>query len=357
MSDQELKVSRGNSFKIPVDFIIVNDEDNCRISANDVEGQEKFREGIKELAKQIREEGQLVPIIVTKTNDKEYKLIAGSRRVAAQRLNQEQLGEPLTMEAIVKNKLNDIDILSINLCENVQRQDLTCIEEARAIKKLANAGLRQSGIADRIGKSPMWVSQRMALGSLNYDLQMKIHNGEVTMVQGLAFAKVSSEEQQGISQKIEEAKAEAVPVVPVEVNPFEDTGETAGSEEVVVKSVDNPVLVMPEITPAEQQKITTKAAKAMARAMAQSIRTPRKQVETPPAPVGRPDLNEVIEVLNRGMQSPKIDDDTKLIFKNFILYFDGTIRDEDEFLNNINDAILSIKPEEKPAKKHKGAAA
>lgn len=357
MSDQELKVSRGNSFKIPIDFIIANDDDNCRISANDAEGQEKFREGIKELAKQIREEGQLVPIIVTKLNDKEYKLIAGSRRVAAQRLNQEQVGEPLTMEAIVKNKLNDIDILSINLCENVQRQDLTCIEEARAIKKLANAGLRQSGIADRIGKSPMWVSQRMALGSLNYDIQMKIHNGEITMVQGLAFAKLSSDDQTGISQKIEEAKAEAVPTIPVVVNPFDELGDESGSEEVVVKSVDNPVLVMPEITPAEQQKVITKAAKAAARAMAQSIRTPRKQADPPPAPVGRPDLSEVIEVLNRGMQSPKIDDDTKLILKNIVRYLDGTIRDEDEFLANINEAVLAIKPEEKPVKKQKGAAA
>lgn len=333
MSEQqnatELKPIRREAQDIPIDLIKINDDDNCRLSPSE--------EGIKELADQIKEDGQTTPILVFKNADNTFTLIAGSRRVKAIRLNQEELGIPQVVLAIVKKKLSDVDIISINLCENIQREALSCIEEARGVKRLSNAGLTQTEIAKKIGKSQAWVSQRVILSSLNYGLQMKIHAGEITLVDGLKLANQTREEQKETSDSIDAAKAEVLPIVePVPV--VNEEGDVVG-------------VTMPstELTP-EQKKVATQVAKARAREIARQTPNPNARKKEAPATVieekGRPDADEILEVVNRAIKSTKVDDDTKTVLKVLALYVEGTIRDEDDFIISFNEAVLSVKPEE-----------
>lgn len=98
---------------------------------------------LEELAESIRENGLIQPILVRQLLDGDYELIAGHRRWMAVR----KLGQP-TIRAIVENR-TDTESAVLALVENIQRRDLDCMEEARAI-----AGLIESTGHDPAGSSP-----------------------------------------------------------------------------------------------------------------------------------------------------------------------------------------------------------
>lgn len=343
MSEQlnatELKIGRIDAAKrIPVNLIKEN-ENNCRIG--------KALKNIPELAESIRQIGQIESLIVIANNEGTYNLVAGSRRLAAIKLNQELLGEPQFANCEVKaaKRLSDVDIYTITLTENIQRENLSCIEEANGVKFLANTGLNQTQIGAKLGKCQVWVSQRSILGSLNYDLQMKIHEGEINMTDGLKLANQSREEQKETSAAIDAAKAEIIPPAVSEPTPvLNDEGDVVG------------VTMQNEEPTPEQKKAATQAAKAKAREIARNTTNPnaRKKNDVPvPEGNGRPESSEILDVVKRAISSPKVDDDTKTVLKVLALYVEGTIRDEDDFIISFNEAVLSVKPEEKTV----GAAA
>ncbi|MDU2558899.1 MULTISPECIES: ParB/RepB/Spo0J family partition protein [Anaerococcus] len=120
-------------------------------------------ENIEELAESIREYGLLNPIVLSKNNGK-YEIIAGERRYRASI----QAGLK-KIDAIVRDfDQKDIDILS--LVENIQREDLSALEEAEAYKKLMDDfSMTQEEIAKSMGKSRSYIANTIRLLKLNQE--------------------------------------------------------------------------------------------------------------------------------------------------------------------------------------------
>lgn len=120
-------------------------------------------ENIEELAESIREYGLLNPIVLSKNNGK-YEIIAGERRYRASI----QAGLK-KIDAIVRDfDQKDIDILS--LVENIQREDLSALEEAEAYKKLIDDfSMTQEEIAKAMGKSRSYIANTIRLLKLNQE--------------------------------------------------------------------------------------------------------------------------------------------------------------------------------------------
>ncbi|SET14968.1 chromosome partitioning protein, ParB family [Salinibacillus kushneri] len=135
------------------------------------------QERIEELAQTIRTHGMIQPIVIRKTEDDQvkYELIAGERRWrAAQYLNWGHI------PAIVKN-MTDTETASVALIENLQREELTVIEEALAYAQLLEMhGLTQEALAQRLGKSQSTIANKLRLLKLPEDVQAAVLNKQIT---------------------------------------------------------------------------------------------------------------------------------------------------------------------------------
>jgi ParB family transcriptional regulator, chromosome partitioning protein len=130
---------------------------------------------IDELAKSIEEKGLLQPIIIRPSKKGCFEIIAGNRRFAACKLIKWK-----KMPCYITD-LDDKNALEVSIIENVQHQSLSQIEEARAFKRYAKEhGYGAiSELGRRIGKSPSYISRRIALLDLPEDLQKKLlRNGK-----------------------------------------------------------------------------------------------------------------------------------------------------------------------------------
>jgi ParB family chromosome partitioning protein len=146
------------------------------IQPNPLQPRQQFHaESIADLAASIREQGLLQPIVVRKT-ETGYEVVVGERRVRAARLaGLEQI------PAVVKDALEDAQMLSLALVENIQREDLDPIEEARAFKELMNkASLTQQKLANTIGKSREAVANALRLLKLPLDIQRLVAEGQLS---------------------------------------------------------------------------------------------------------------------------------------------------------------------------------
>ena len=126
----------------------------------------EFRdENLQELADSIREKGIVQPLIVRKSGEK-LELVAGERRWrAAQRAG-------LLEAPVIVRQASDQDVLELALIENLQREDLNAIEEARAFHRLAtDFQLKQEDIAKKVGKSRAAVANSMRLLDLHSQVQ------------------------------------------------------------------------------------------------------------------------------------------------------------------------------------------
>ena len=125
----------------------------------------KFDEGkINELAESIKEHGVIQPIIVRPIGDK-YEIIAGERRYKAS-----VIAGKSTIPAIITD-LNDRESAEIALIENVQREDLSPIEEAISYRKILNMGLTQEQLADKLDRNQSTISNKLRLLNLEEDVQ------------------------------------------------------------------------------------------------------------------------------------------------------------------------------------------
>ena len=136
------------------------------ILPNRFQPREVFDEqALNELALSIREHGVIQPIIVRKIGDK-YEIIAGERRFRAS-----QIAGKKTIPALVRN-IDDKESAKIALLENLQRKNLTSIEEARTydtILKLDN--MTQEELANNLGKSQSTVANKLRLLNLDESVQ------------------------------------------------------------------------------------------------------------------------------------------------------------------------------------------
>ncbi|MDF7637429.1 ParB/RepB/Spo0J family partition protein [Leuconostocaceae bacterium ESL0958] len=160
------------------------------IEANPYQPRLSFDDqSIKELAQSIQENGLLTPIIVRQSGDK-YQIIAGERRFRAT-----QLLKAKTIEGIVRDS-NDQTMATLALIENLQRDNLDPIEEARAYAGLmAQLDLTQSKLADKVGKERATIANALRLLKLPNEVQQLVQSGELSMGQARALLGLQKEEQ------------------------------------------------------------------------------------------------------------------------------------------------------------------
>jgi ParB family chromosome partitioning protein len=133
-------------------------------------------EALEELARSIREKGLLQPLVVRPRGDgKGYEIVAGERRWrAAQRAGVHDL-------PVIIRDLSDGESLEIALIENIQRSDLTAIEEARGYSQLIEQfGYTQQQLAEAVGKSRSHVANTMRLLALPEKVKAQIESGALT---------------------------------------------------------------------------------------------------------------------------------------------------------------------------------
>jgi ParB family chromosome partitioning protein len=118
----------------------------------------KIFKNLDSLAKSIKENGVLQPVIVRRNEIGDFTLIAGERRYRAAKI-----AELITIPAIVREE-NDTDVLIIQLLENDQREKVSPFEEADAIFELVkHKKLKKSDVAKSLGRDLSWVSMRLKL--------------------------------------------------------------------------------------------------------------------------------------------------------------------------------------------------
>jgi ParB family transcriptional regulator, chromosome partitioning protein len=116
-------------------------------------------EGLAELSASIAEKGVVQPLIVRQVEDG-YEIVAGERRLRAA----QQAG--LTSVPVIVRQLTDQQTLEVAIIENLQREDLNAVEEARAFKRLLDFGLTQEAVAQAVGKSRSAVANTLRLLTL-----------------------------------------------------------------------------------------------------------------------------------------------------------------------------------------------
>ncbi|WP_236785945.1 ParB/RepB/Spo0J family partition protein [Anaerococcus ihuae] len=141
------------------------------------------------LSQSIEKYGLLNPIVLRK-NGIRYEIIAGERRFRASKL----LGLK-EIEAIIKNVDNkDIDILSI--VENVQREDLSGLEEANAYNELSkNYGMTQDEIAKTVGKSRSYIGNTLRLLKLDENSKKELEDGNISPSQARTLLSIKDEDE------------------------------------------------------------------------------------------------------------------------------------------------------------------
>ena len=129
---------------------------------------------INELAESIKVHGVIQPIVVRRISDK-YEIIAGERRYKAS-----VLAGKKDIPAIVTD-LDDKESAEIALIENVQRQNLTPIEEAISYKKILDMGyLTQITLGEKLGKTQSTIANKLRLLNLNEDVQEALMQGKIS---------------------------------------------------------------------------------------------------------------------------------------------------------------------------------
>jgi ParB family transcriptional regulator, chromosome partitioning protein len=149
------------------------------------------------LAQSIREKGVLQPLLVRPSEDGEgaYELVAGERRWrAAQRVGIHEV-------PVVVRTLSDSEALEIALVENLQREELSALEEAEAYRRLVDEfGRTQASLAEAVGKSRSHVANTLRLLTLPASVRRQLDDGELSA--GHARALLGATDPVGLAQEV-----------------------------------------------------------------------------------------------------------------------------------------------------------
>ena len=146
------------------------------------------KDALAELAKSIKEHGVFQPIIIKKSI-KGYEIIAGERRVRASKMAGLD-----KVPAIIRN-LNDEQMMEIALLENLQRENLSAIEEAKAYKSLIdNLHLTQEQLSEKVGKSRSHVTNILGLLRLPAEVQDMVVTKKISMGHARVLSKLESDD-------------------------------------------------------------------------------------------------------------------------------------------------------------------
>ncbi len=155
-------------------------------------------EGIAELARSIAKTGILQPVLVTREGER-YRILAGERRVRAARL-----AGLVEVPVFLREGVADRDHLLLALVENVQRRDLTPLEEAEAYRHLReDFGLTQEDVAERVGKDRATVANALRLLKLPVSVREALDAGALMAGHARALLGLSSAaDQEALAKEI-----------------------------------------------------------------------------------------------------------------------------------------------------------
>ncbi|MFI1100288.1 ParB/RepB/Spo0J family partition protein [Streptomyces melanogenes] len=157
-------------------------------------------EALRELAGSIKDHGLLQPVVVRKRRDTGYELVAGERRFRAV----EELGA-ITIEAKIllpgdKAEISDMDSFEKAMAENLNREDMLPLEEARGFKKVLDGkeGATPESVAATFSKSVAYVTQRLALLALRPEIQAAVDARHIGTQAAVQIAALSKENQKAV---------------------------------------------------------------------------------------------------------------------------------------------------------------
>ena len=194
-----------------LDALLNNDEisqstssDNSNLLAVEklVSGQFQPRkifnqDSLKELAESIKAQGIIQPILVRMVSSDQYEIVAGERRWQAAKMAN------LKEVPVVIKDISDSTALAMALIENIQREDLNVIEEARGIKRLIDEfNITHEAAAEAVGKSRAAVSNTLRLLSLCEHAQYALETNKIEMGHARAILSLSPIDQAMMCQKI-----------------------------------------------------------------------------------------------------------------------------------------------------------
>ncbi len=150
---------------------------------------------LEELAASIREYGVLEPLVVT-PRDGRFMIIAGERRYRASRL------AGLKDVPVSVKEADDQLVEELALLENVQRQDLNIMEEARGYKALIDKGYTAEALASKLGKKPRIINKRASLLNLEVEFQKLAVSGELNASEAYELSRVPTHRQAEVCRRI-----------------------------------------------------------------------------------------------------------------------------------------------------------
>lgn len=161
---------------VPVDAIHIDEATDFRTQGTDV----------SELAESIRSFGLIQPITIAPNGtDGTYVVVAGRRRLRAY----VELGEN-SIPAIVRDDMDDQAQVIGQIIENLQREDVSILDEARAFAQLGDYGMKQKDVAAACGVSPAHVSGRLALLKLDPRTLAKVEDGRYPLATAVKLARL-----------------------------------------------------------------------------------------------------------------------------------------------------------------------
>ena len=204
------------------------------IIPNRFQPREVFRDqALDELALSIKEHGVIQPIIVRQIVNNKYEIIAGERRYKAS-----TLAGKTTIPSIVRN-LDDKETSKQALLENIQRQDLTPIEEARTYQTILSLdNITQEELAKTMGKSQSAISNKLRLLTLPEEVQEALLNSEISERHARSLLTIQNiEKQKALLQEVIKNK------IPVRILDEMIKKENEGNNMNNNENINNPNLV------------------------------------------------------------------------------------------------------------------
>ncbi len=252
------------------DEIMEIDIDELRV--NPYQPRKVFDEkALQELSASIKEHGVFQPIIVKKSI-KGYEIVAGERRYRASKL-----AGLKTIPAIIRD-FNDEQMMEIALLENLQRENLTAIEEAEAYKAMIEAlSLTQEELSQKVGKSRSHITNILGLLRLPKEVQEMVNSSKISMAHARILSKMDDEDKiKNLANKIVEEKMNVRDLEDISKDP-----EISKKNKIERKKTSNEYKYVEELL---QEKLDAK------------VKINDKKIEI--TFVNNADLNRILEILD-----------------------------------------------------------
>jgi len=155
-------------------------------------------EKIQELAQSIKENGLIQPIIVRQSPVIGYEILAGERRYRA------SIVAGLSEVPVIVKNLSDQDMMVHSIIENLQREDLNPVDEAKAYQSLIDKGFTHADIAEKMGKSRPYITNLVRLLNLSPSILKEVESGRLSQAHARLLINLSKKDQKNLLKRIQE---------------------------------------------------------------------------------------------------------------------------------------------------------